>query len=131
MADKFQIFTPKYNNDELEEEFHNFFHKYNLTSLFTNEHRTSDITVTYVDARSVISTSGSYHNTLKEFADFLSIANDNKSYEEAVLRIIDKVSSFQALMNYIKKHINFIMSQIDDDHMWNMWNIIWYADELK
>ena len=131
MYEKFQIFEPRFNNEELENEFHNFFHKYNLNSLFTNEHRTSSISVTYVDARSVINTDGSYHETLKELADFISMANDNKSYEEAMFRLIDKPRSFQGFINYARKTLEFIKSQIEEEDMENFWNIVWYAKELK
>lgn len=131
MAEKFSIFETKFNNDELEEEFTNFFYKYNLTSIFTNEHRAGGITVTYVDAKSVINTGGSYHETLKEFSDFLSMANDNKSYEEALFKLIYDSSSFQAFIKNIRKYMDFIKQQIDSEHMSNMWNIVWYAQELK
>src|SRR5699024_3175520 len=93
MDQKFQIFEPRYNNDELDQEFHNFFHKYNLTSLFTNEHRAGSITVTYVDARAVINPGGSYQETFKKFADLLTIGNDNKSYEETLIKIIYEAKS--------------------------------------
>src|SRR5699024_3609639 len=126
---KFQIFEPRFNNDELETEFNNFFHKYNLTSLFTNEHRAGSITVTYVDARSVINENGSYHNTLKEFADYLSIANDNKSYEEALFKIIYEARSFQGFVKTIKKLLDY-MKSIDPDHLFNLWNIVFYNKEV-
>src|SRR5699024_6405546 len=129
MADKFQIFEPRFNNDELETEFNNFFHKYNLTSLFTNEHRAGSISVTYVDARSVINENGSYHHTLKEFADLLSIANDNKSYEEALFKIIYEARSFQGMMKTIKKLMDYIKT-IDPEHMFNLWNIVFYNKEV-
>lgn len=126
---KFQIFEPRYNNEELDNEFHNFFYKYNLTPLFTNEHRASPISVTYVDARSVVG-GGSYSKILLDLADLISIGNDNKSYEEALFRLIYKPTTFQSFMNYVKKHIELI-SSIDDDHIHNLWNIVWYAKELK
>jgi len=128
LDDKFQIFEPRFNNEELEEEFHNFFHKYNLTSLFTNEHRAGAITVTYVDAKSVINAGGSYHETLKDFADILTIANDNKSYEEALFKIIYEARSFQSLMRTIRKLMKYIES-IDDNHLFNLWNIVFYHKE--
>ena len=33
MYEKFHIFEPRFNDEELENEFNNFFHKYNLTAL--------------------------------------------------------------------------------------------------
>ena len=129
MDNKFQIFEPRYNDDELDQEFHNFFYKYNLTSLFTNEHRAGSISVTYVDARSVINTGGSYHETLKEFADLLTIGNDNKSYEEALFKIIYEARTFQSLMKTIRKLMDYIKT-IDPDHMFNLWNIVFYNKEV-
>lgn len=129
MNEKFQIFEPRFNDEELENEFHSFFHKYNLTPLFTNEHRAGSISVTYVDARSVINTDGSYHETLKEFADLLSIGNDNKSYEEALFKVIYEARSFQGLMKTIRNLIEYIKS-IDPEHMFNLWNIVFYNKEV-
>ena len=129
MNNKFTIFEAKYMDDELDNEFHNFFYKYNLTSLFTNEHRAGSITVTYVDARSVINTGGSYHNTLLEFADFLSIGNDNKAYEEALFKIIYEARSFQSLIKKIRDIMEFAKT-IDPEHMTNLWNIVFYNKDL-
>lgn len=129
MREKFHLFEYRFNNDELETEFNNFFHRYNLTPLFTNEHRAGNVTVSYVDARSVINPSGSYHRTLKDFADLLSIGNDNKSYEEALFKIIYEARSFQAMMNTIKKLMDYIRS-LDPDHMFNLWNIVFYNKDV-
>lgn len=129
MVEKFQIFEPKFNNEELEEEFNNFFHKYNLTPLFTNEHRAGSISVAWTDARSVVNPAGSYHNTLKQFSDLLTIANDNKAYEEALFKIIYEARSFQSLMRTIKKLMDYI-NTIDDNHLFNMWNIVFYNKDL-
>lgn len=129
MEQKFQLFEPRYNDDELDEEFHNFFYKYNLTSLFTNDHRAGSISVTYVDAKSVVNTGGSYHETLKEFADLLAIGNDNKSYEEALFKIIYEARSFQGMMRTIRKLMDYIKT-IDPEHLFNLWNIVFYNKEV-
>lgn len=129
MYEKFEIFEPRFNNEELETEFNNFFYKYNLTSLFTNEHRAGSISVTYVDARSVINTGGSYHETLKEFADLLTIGNDNKSYEEALFKIIYEARSFQSFMKKIRDLLNFAKT-IDSKHLKNLWNIVFYKKDV-
>ena len=129
MDQNFTIFEPRFNNQELENEFNDFFHRYNLTALFTNEHRAGSITVTYLDARSVLNPDGSYHNTLKEFGDILSMANDNKSFEEALFKIIYEARSFQGLMRTIKKLMDYIKS-LDPNHLFNMWNIVFYNKEV-
>src|SRR5699024_11337169 len=127
--DKFESDEPRVDDEELESEFNNLFYKYNLTPLVTNEHMAGSSSVTYVDARSVINTTGSYHKTLKEFSDLLTIANDNKSYEESLLKIIYEARSFQGLMKTIKKLMDNIKT-IDPSHMFNLWNIVWYKKEV-
>ena len=129
MYEKFQIFEQRFNDNELETEFNNFFYKYNLTALFTNEHRAGSISVTYVDARSVINTGGSYHNTLKEFADLLTIGNDNKSYEEALFKIIYESRSFQSFMKKIKDLLEYAKS-MDPENLNNLWNIVFYNKDV-
>ena len=129
MREKFHLFEYRFNDEELEKEFNNFFYKYNLTALFTNEHRAGNITVTWVDARSVINPTGSYHRILKDFADLLSIGNDNKAYEEALFKIIYEARSFQGMMNTIKKLMDYIKT-LDNDHKNNQWNIVFYNKEV-
>ena len=127
--DNFQIFNPKFDDDELFTEFNNFFHKYNLDALFTNEHRAGEISVAWVDARSVVNPSGSYHNKLKEFADYLSLANDNKSVEEALFKIIYEARTFQKMMRTITNMVNYFRT-VDQKHLFNLWNIVWYNKQL-
>lgn len=138
------LFTFKFYNPELEEEFYNFFNKYNLTSLFTNDYRAPGIVVSLPDAQSVVKTSGkfyvqnglrvetggSYHELLKKFSDYLIIAQDNKSYEEAIFKIIYNARTFQKLINNIKKVMSFIDSEIDNEHKFNAWNIVFYTKSV-
>lgn len=126
----FQLFDPKFDDEQLFEEFQNFFSKYNLDALFTNEHRAPGMTVAWVDARSVVNPTGSYHNALKEFADYLSLANDNKSIEEALFKLIYEARTFQRFMMSIKK-FNMYVRTIDGKHLFNLWNIVWYAKILS
>ena len=127
---KFLIFDYKFNNEELEKEFNDFFHRNNLHALFTNEHMAGNITVTYVDAKSVLNEGGSYQKTLKDFSELITLANDNKSYEEAMFRIIYEARTFQALMRKIKQLINHIKT-IEENKKHNTWNIVWYNKDLK
>lgn len=127
--DKFQVFDPKFNDDELEEEFHNFFYKYNLSPLFTNEHRAPAISVAWIDARSVISPTGSYHNQLKEFSDFLQMSTDNKSYEEVLFKILHSARTFQKMMQNIRKIMDEVKS-MPENFTFNMWNVVWYKKVL-
>ena len=127
---RLQIFEPLFNNDELDQEFQNFFYKNGLTPLFTNEHRAGTISVTYVDAKSVVNKGGAYQKILKKFSDYLVLAQDNKSYEEAIFEVIYKSRTFQKLINNIKKVMDFIDSQIDNEHMFNTWNIVFYTKSV-
>jgi len=133
--DKFQIFELDVRlrsgerDVELEEEFHNFFYKYGLTPLFTNEHRAGTIVVKWTDARSVINPGGSYHESLKQFADIVAIANDNKSLEEALFKVIYQAKTFQTFMKRIRKLIEYF-SQVKEEHKFNFWNIVFYNKEV-
>ena len=127
---KFYIFEYRFNIEELEQEFNDFFHANNLHPLFTNEHMAGSITVTYVDAKSVVNEGGSYRNTLKEFSELLTLANDNKSYEEAMFRIIYEARSFQSFIRQLKKLIDYIKT-VDERYKHNTWNIVWYNKDLK
>lgn len=129
MVQKLEIFEPRFNNEELEEEFNKFFFKNNLTPLFTNEHRAGSISVTYLDARSVIKPGGSYNKTLLEFADILQMNWDNKSFEEALFKMIYEARSFGKLMKIIEETIRYVYD-LDEDRQHNMWNIIWYTKEV-
>ena len=131
MAEIFTIFNYKFNDEELENEFNNFFNKYDLNPLFTNEHRVSDITVTYVDARSIVNTDGKYHKLFKEFKDYLLIAYNNKMYEDSILRILYQSRTIQGMANNIKKIMEFMDSEILNEHKYNSWNIVWYADRFQ
>lgn len=127
---KFDIFNERFNDEELSNEFHAFFYKNNLTPLFTDEYMASPISVTYVDAKSVVNDGGSYQKTLEEFADLLTIANDNKSYEEAMFRIIQEARSFQSFIKKLKELINYLKT-VDERYTHNTWNIVWYNKELQ
>ena len=126
---KFTVFETRFNNDELESEFHAFFYKNNLTALFTNEHRSSPITVTYLDAKAVVNTGGAYERPLKEFAEVLSMSNDNQMYEESIFRILEESRSFQAFVRKIKELTAYI-KQVTENKKHNVWNIVWYNKDL-
>lgn len=126
---KFQLFNEKYNNEELSNEFHAFFYRYNLTRLFSDAYLSSDISVRYVDAKSVVNDGGSYHKALLEFSELITLGNDNKSYDEAMFKIINESRSFQSMMNKIKE-LNSYIKTIDERFKFNTWNIVWYKKDL-
>ena len=130
MAESFHIFSYKFNDEELEQNFNDFFNMYNLTPLFTNEHRASPITVSYIDAKSVVNTTGKYHNILKNFSDYVNSAMDNKMYESALFKMIYQANSFQALIGIINRIMKHVQNDIDNKHLFNTWNIVWYTKEV-
>ena len=123
------IFDFKFSNEELQNEFLNFFPKFDLMPLFTNEHRSNNISVTYLDARSVIS-NGKYARDLKDLSDILSLQTTNKSYEEAIFSIIYRASTFQKLMANIRK-LNAEFAKTEDGKIGNFWNIVFYSNILN
>lgn len=125
MEGSFTIFDHKSMNDELIEEFENFFHKYNLDGLFTNEHRTPPISVSDLDLRSVVNPGGKYHSVFLEFTDYLNFAQDNQMYEDIMFFFINKPRSLKGLVNQVKQAMRYI-DGIDQEHLFNQWNIVWY-----
>ena len=130
MAESFHIFSYKFNDEELEQNFNDFFNMYNLTPLFTNEHRASPISVSYIDAKSVVNTTGKYHSVLKNFSDYINTAMDNQMYESALFKMIYQANSFQGLMGIIQRIMKHIENDIDNKHLFNTWNIVWYTKEV-
>lgn len=130
MKQVIQVFDYKFIDDELEDNFNDFFTNFDLLALFTNEHRTGKISVSYVEARSVINPGGAYNKVLKDFHDKLSYAQGNKKYEQAIFQIIYGAKSFTTVMNRIKKLNRFIDNEINIEHSYNTWNIVFYDNSL-
>lgn len=131
MKQVIQVFDYKFMDDELEDEFNDFFTHFDLLSLFTNEHRAGKITVSYAEARSVINSGGAYNKVFKEFHDKLAYAQDNKKYEQAVFSILYGAKSLTKVMNRIKKLNRFIDHEVKAEHAYNTWNIVFYSDTLR
>lgn len=129
MIEHFQVFDTLFTDQELLDEFHSFFYKYNLLPLFTNEHRAGSIRTTYVDARSVVNPGGQYHQLLLDFSDILAIGSDNKMLEEATFKILYEARTFQRMMNIIRTLVNYYRS-IDPEDIDNFWNIVFYNKQL-
>ena len=148
-----RIFEPEFNDDELFQEFLNFFETYGLLSLFTNEHRAGSIKVKYVDARSVVLRAGNKDEMLKspnenvrkkakfyqpkvpgkdratllKFAEYLKLYNDNQMFEDDLFYIIYESKDFRSMIERIKRMMNYIDHKISNDYKYNMWNIVWYG----
>ena len=124
----FTIFDYVFNDEELEEEFENYFVRNDLQSLFTNEHRSSPIRVSWTEARGLVN--GTYSKDLLQMQEILAIGIDNKMYESAVFRIIYNSRSMQGLVNRIRKINSYYLNDINEEHEFNTWNIVWYHKEL-
>jgi len=125
---EFTIFDYVFNDEELEEEFESYFISNDLQSLFTNEHRSSPIRVSWTEARALIN--GTYSKDLLQMKEILTIGTDNKMYENAVFRIIYNSRSMQGMVNRIRRINSYYLNDIDEEHKFNTWNIVWYNKEL-
>lgn len=131
MADKILVFDHIYydKTDKLEQKFNEFFPKYNLMALFGEEHRTSQKKVRIVDAESIVNTGGSYHKTFKQFANIITKNNNVQRYDDALLKMLDTAETFQKYANNVKKVYEYIQ-QIDEKYKYNMWNAVFYDEDL-
>ena len=129
MYPELTIFEYKFNNDELKEEFNAFFYRFNLIPLFNNEQLAGHINVSEIDARSIINPGGAHRRMFLELADYLSIASDNDSYEEAVFRLIKDTGHSRTLITKVRKYVEFIRT-VQVDHLFNLWNIVWYKKDI-
>lgn len=129
MEQQFTIFEFKTLNEEIIQQFHDYFTSNDLTKLFTNEYRASPITVTDLEARSLIKGGNKANRVFKEFRDVLEWASNNKMYESAVFKIIHEPRTFTKMVSMIEELLNYIQSEINVEHLFNMWNIVWYDKE--
>lgn len=128
--DSFTVFHFRFDDEEMEKEFTNFFYVHKLTPLLTNEHRhPSGIKVSWADARSVINETG-FAKTLQDFSKYLEKATDNKSYEEAVFKVLYQAREFRTLLANMRKVMAHVENDIEEKFMFNMWNVVWYKKVL-
>ena len=128
----FNVFNFVFNDEELEEEFENFFLTNNLLPLFTNEHHSTPIRVSYTEARSVVN-GGAYAKKLLSIADDIHTSTHNKKYEEEMFMILYSANSLTAMANQSEKiaeHIDYIKSFKSEKRTDNKWNIVFYNDDL-
>ena len=130
MYPELSIFEYGFTNEEIQKEFNDFFFKYGLEPLFTNEHQAGSIKVALPFAQSILNVGGANRRLFLELADYLMMAQDNKSFEEAVFRMIYEARTFQGLINKVKKIVNYIRT-ISVEHLHNTWNIVWYNKDLQ
>ena len=123
-----QVFDFNFNNEELQENFNDFFYSNDLLSLFTYEHLATSIKVNYVDALSVVN-NGSYAKSLLKFGEVMKIAMDNKMYDDALFKVLFNPTTFQRFMNLVKK-ITAYYSEVLEQYRHNYWNIVFYSKNI-
>ena len=129
---KVSIFSPRFNNEELENKVNEFFNYNGLLPLFTNEQRANHIQLSYIEAKELINPNSKKSRVLKEFGEhYLQIGQDNKSYEEALFKILYESRSLTGMVNKIARYNAYIKNQIGVGYLHNTWNIVWYNKELK
>lgn len=130
MRNQINMFNTLSVDEELTEEFYNFFSRYNLIPLFTDDKRVDDMNVSDLDMRAVVNPDGAYARTLIKFSDYLQMAGDNITFDEAMFEILYESNSFRGLINNLKKVMGFIDHEIEAGHAYNAWNIVFYKDDI-
>lgn len=125
------LFTVTTVKEEVEEEFFNFFVKWDLFPLTTDSHRTGTIKVTDSDARAVFNHGGAYNKDLKKLSELMNHVNGNKAFDRAIFSLIEEVKYFQKFMVNVRKVNNYIEREIMLEHQYNRWNIVYYTEDLK
>ena len=131
MEKQIHVFDLLTIHEEEEEEFYKFFHKYKLDPLFTDEHRTTPITVPRTDMKGIINPETSFHKTLKELGNILTVGDGSQKYQQALFRIIDEATHIRTVISTARKIVDYEKNVVLDKHKFNLWNIVWYNKELK
>ena len=132
---QFTVFDYAFDDEELEQEFEEFFITNNMLPMFTNEHRSTPISVSYVEARSVIN-GGAYAKKLQSIVDDIHSSTNNKKYEEEMFMILYKSNSVRGMaLNHAKIsdfiiHITDPSNDLEGKYEKNKWNIVFYNDDL-
>lgn len=123
------VFSHSTIDETLIEKFNDTIDRLELDSLFTDEHRSSEIKVDYLDLKSVVNKTGASVIPLQEFSSNIKKSDDNKMYASVMLRTLNQPRTFKQFMKIIKD-INSYIKTVNDEHMFNIWNIVWYNEEL-
>ena len=104
-----------------------------MLPMFTNEHRSTPISVSYVEARSVIN-GGAYAKKLQSIVDDIHSSTNNKKYEEEMFMMLYSSNSLSGMANNTEKIANYIdyirTDDIEGKREKNKWNIVFYNDDL-
>src|SRR5690606_22485756 len=111
------------------DEFKRFFKTHNLDPLFTDDYRFPAIEVRLPDAESVIKDGGKANKILLEFADWANMATDNKAYQRAMAKILQKSKNWNGFLKQLQETTQYF-GTVESNYMHNIWNIVYY-DKLK
>lgn len=128
----FTVFEYRFDNPELQEEFEKFFKINAIQPLFTNEHRSTPIYVSYVEAINIVKR-GTYAKKIEKLHDILHFATGNKKYEQAIFKMIYESRSIQKLANIserAKELYNELLKTASEKKQENFWNIVFYTKEV-
>lgn len=126
-SNKQRVKDKKIDNDtSVAAEFTRFFYNHGLLPLFTQESRTTPITVRLPDAESVIKSGGKANTILKEFANLMAWGQDNKNFERAIFKILHESRNWNSFLKNVEAHNIYVNYIIEPAHQHNAWNIVWY-----
>lgn len=124
----FTVFDFKFSDEKLQQVVIDFFQREQLQPLFTNEHRSTPISVSWIEARN-IEKKGSYYQKIAQIQELLMYAQGNKKYEQAVFKMIYESKTIQKLAN-ISERATKLFIEITDKQEDNFWNIVFYTKEV-
>lgn len=126
---EYTVFTHSTVDETLIEKFNDTIDRLEIDSLFTHENKSTTIKVDYLDLKSVVNKTGASVSPLEDFSRNIKKSDDNKMYASVMLRTINQPRTFKQFMKIIKD-INSYIKTVNDEHMFNMWNIVWYNEDL-
>ena len=81
--------------------------------------------------KGIINPETSFHKTLKELGNILSVGDGSQKYQQALFRIIDEATHIRTVISTARKIVDYEKNVVLDKHKFNLWNIVWYNKELK
>lgn len=126
---RYTVFNHNTTDEELIEKFEDTIQRLDIEPLFTDEHRSTSISVSWAMLKNLVN-GGSSYQVLKNFSDFIHTSDDNKMYASVMLRTLHQPNNFENLIKNIKEVNHYISHNIDEQHQHNKWNIVWYNEEL-
>ena len=130
MVDVNEYFDFNFTDDQLVEQFQDFLNSNNLDPLFTDAYRTGNITVPWSMVRSAVNPGGAYNRDLTKLGDYITWDSNNKAYEMAMFKIIYNARTMKNFMQRVRAVNRLIETEIQMDHQFNRWNIVFYHKDL-